>query len=213
MLLRARIRGKVGAVDTGVRQAIEEIFRESGETALGFLRGHADQIEAVAGAAAATLRRGGTLILFGNGGSATQAQHLAAEFVNRFQVERPALPALALTADVAALTSIANDRGVEALFARQLEALGRPGDMAFALSTSGRSPNVLKAVEVARSRRMATVALTGAGGDALAARCDFAFVVPSRSVARIQEVHLLLGHTLCHLVEAALFPAPAEVGR
>ncbi len=164
------------------------------------------QVEAAAGLLAETLRQGGKILLFGNGGSAADAQHLAAEFVNRFQIERPPLAALALTTDTSVLTSIANDYDFQEVFAKQVRALGKAGDAALGLSTSGRSPNVVLALEAARQMGLKTIALSGGDGGPVAAAADVAIVVPSRSTPRIQEVHITIGHILCELVDYLLFP-------
>jgi len=146
--------------------------------------------------------RGGKVLLFGNGGSASQAQHFAAELVNKLSQYRKPLPALALTADTATLTSIANDLSFEDVFDRQVDALGCPGDVAWALSTSGTSPNVLRAVQRSEEKEMVTLAFTGSSDSPLAQICRFVLGVPSNSTARIQEVHLCAGHALCELIEA-----------
>ncbi len=166
----------------------------------------AGQVEEAARLLSETLKRGGKILLFGNGGSAADAQHLAAEFVNRFQIERPPLAALALTTDTSILTSIANDYDFLEVFAKQIKALGRPGDAALGLSTSGNSGNVVKALEAARQLGLATLALSGGDGGPVAAAADLAIVVPSRNTARIQEVHITIGHVLCDLVDFLLFP-------
>jgi D-sedoheptulose 7-phosphate isomerase len=168
-----------------------------------------DAAATVAARLAEALRAGGKLLICGNGGSAADAQHWAAELVSRFNYDRPGLAAIALTTDSSILTGIANDYGYERVFARQVEALGRPGDVLFALSTSGRSPNVLAALAAARQGGLATVGFTGAGGTAMAPLCDLLLGVPSDSTPRIQEGHLVLGHTICAMVEARLFPRPA----
>jgi len=147
---------------------------------------------------------GGKLLFAGNGGSAAQCQHLATELVGRFALDRRAHAAIALTTDSSFLTACANDYGFEDVFARQLEALGRPGDVLFALSTGGRSPNVLKAVAAARAAGLATYGLTGAGGARLAELCDETILVPHADPARIQEIHLFLGHLMCGEIEARL---------
>lgn len=151
---------------------------------------------------------GGKLLIFGNGGSAADAQHLAAEFVNRFLINRRPLPALALTTDSSVLTSIANDFSYELVFAKQIQALGKPEDLALGISTSGTSANVVKAMEAARTIGMKTVALTGGtarpGGD-LAAICDLVLNVPSDSTPHIQETHLWMEHLLCEIVERQMF--------
>jgi D-sedoheptulose 7-phosphate isomerase len=149
------------------------------------------------------LRDGGRVLACGNGGSAADAQHLVAELVGRFEADRPGLPAIALASDAAVLTALANDFGLEQAFARQVEALGRSGDVLVALSTSGRSPNVLAAATAARDAGLAVVALTGSGGDALAGLADVALQAPSDVTARIQEVHGALIHALCAIVDAA----------
>jgi D-sedoheptulose 7-phosphate isomerase len=146
---------------------------------------------------------GGKVLAFGNGGSATDAQHLAAELVGRFERRRRALAAVALTSDVSVLTSVANDETFTRVFARQVEALGRPGDVAIGISTSGASPNVLAGVEAARARRLATIALTGRDGGPVGRAADIHINVPDASAARVQEVHRTLIHALCRIVEAA----------
>jgi D-sedoheptulose 7-phosphate isomerase len=165
-----------------------------------------DAAAAAAGACVASLRAGGKLLLCGNGGSAADAQHWAAELVSRFNHDRPGLAAIALTTDGAILTGIGNDYGNARIFARQVEALGTAGDMLLALSTSGRSPNVLEALRAARARGMGTIGFTGQAGEAMAGLCDICIRVPSASTPRIQEGHAVLGHALCAAVEAALFP-------
>ena len=156
-------------------------------------------------AIAESLRGGGKLLLFGNGGSAADAQHVAAEFVGRFQRERAALAAIALTADTSVLSSIGNDYAFERVFARQVEALGRQGDVAFGISTSGRSPNVLAGLTTARERGLTTLALTGGDGGPIGKAADTHLNVASDSTARVQEVHRTLLHAICDLVERGLF--------
>ena len=172
----------------------------------------AEQAEQVAEAArllAATLKQGGKILLFGNGGSAADAQHLAAEFVNRFRIERPPLAALALTTDTSVLTSIANDYDFLEVFAKQVQALGRSEDAALGLSTSGNSPNVVRGLEAARQLGLRTLALSGGDGGPVARAAELALVVPSQSTPRIQEVHITIGHVLCDLVDFLLFPEAA----
>ena len=164
-------------------------------------------LQAVADAAAAivkTLRAGGTLLAFGNGGSATDAQHLAAELVGRFLRERKGLAAVALTSDSSILTSVANDEGFARVFARQVEALGASGDVALGISTSGHSANVLAGLEQARAQGLTTVALTGRDGGAIGKAADVHINVASASTPRVQEVHRTLMHALCDLVERAI---------
>jgi len=148
--------------------------------------------------------RGGRLFVFGNGGSAADAQHMAAEMVGRFARDRRALPALALTTDSSVLTSVANDYSFERVFVRQIEALGRPGDVAFGISTSGNSANVLKAIDAATAGRLKTVALTGGDGGLIGAAAEIHINVPDASTARVQEVHRTLIHAICELVEDSI---------
>lgn len=158
-------------------------------------------IEHAAARLLACLNDGGTVFWVGNGGSAADSQHLAAELVGRFEgADRPGLPSFALTPDSSVLTSVANDMGFERVFARQLEAVGRPGDVLVALSTSGRSPNVLAAVETARALEASAIALTGGEGGPLAGAADIAIVVPHASPARVQEAHIVIGHYWCEVI-------------
>ena len=161
-------------------------------------------IAQVGRAVAETFARGGKILLFGNGGSASDAQHIAAEWVGRYLHERRPLPAFALSANSSEVTAIANDYGFDQVFVRGVEAHGRPGDLALALSTSGNSPNVLAAVEAARGRGLVTVALTGPGGGQLAALTDLAVRVPSDETPRIQESHIAICHAICEVVDDAL---------
>jgi D-sedoheptulose 7-phosphate isomerase len=155
----------------------------------------------------AALYAGHKLLLFGNGGSAADAQHIAAEFVGRFEKERRAWPAIALTTDTSILTALGNDYGIDVVFARQIEALGQPGDVVLAFSTSGNSPNVLEGVKAARAKGLRVIGFTGADGGKLAPLCDLALRVPSRRTARIQEGHMVICHALCEVTEAALLEA------
>jgi D-sedoheptulose 7-phosphate isomerase len=151
------------------------------------------------------LARGGKLLAFGNGGSSADAQHLCAELVGRFRLDRQALPAIALTTNQALITAWSNDHQFDDVFARQVEALGRPGDVALGISTSGNSPNVKNALRVARSRGLSTLGLTGAGGGRMAEFCDVLMAVPLTETARIQEVHLVTYHAMCAAIEDRLF--------
>lgn len=171
-----------------------------------FFAEQAEQVIAAARLLAETLKGGGKVLLFGNGGSAADAQHLAAELVNRFQVERPPLAAVALTTDTSILTSIANDYDFTEVFAKQVRALGRAGDVALGISTSGRSQNVVQGLQAARELGLKTLALSGGDGGPVAEIADLALVVPSRNTPRIQEVHITIGHILCDLVDYLLFP-------
>jgi len=184
---------------------IQRIFDESGRVRERFAKRSKKALAAVVDLCADALERGGTLFFFGNGGSAADAQHLAAEFVNRYKLPRAPLPALALTTDSSALTSIANDFGYREVFAKQIEALARTGDVAFAISTSGNAANVLRAVATCKRRGVTTVGLTGGTGGKMADRVDHLLCVDgSADTARIQETHIVIGHAVCELVENEL---------
>lgn len=169
------------------------------------LLAQSDAIAAVASALIKAYRAGNRLLVFGNGGSAADAQHIAAELVGRYYFDRPALPAEALTVNTSSLTAIGNDYSYDLIFARQIEALGNAGDVALGISTSGNSANIIAALRVARQKGMVTVALTGEGGGRLKAEADYCLCVPSQDTPRIQESHILIGHILCELIEQALF--------
>jgi len=185
-------------------------FAEHARVMAATLDAAALPISAAAALMIEALRSGAKIVTFGNGGSAADAQHLAAELAGRFDRERPALPALALTANSSDLTAIGNDYGFAHVFARLVEAHGRPGDVAIAISTSGNSENVLRAVDAARARGMHSIGLIGKGGGKLAARVDVAVSVPADGTARVQEAHGTIVHVLCELVELALFPQPSR---
>jgi D-sedoheptulose 7-phosphate isomerase len=187
---------------TRLRQAVEENIRLQRQ----FLEEQGEAVAAAARMVAATLGAGGRVLIFGNGGSAADAQHLAAEFVNRFQVERPPLAALALTTDTSILTAVANDYDFSQVFAKQIAALGRPGDVAWGISTSGGSPNVVQGLIEARRRGLQTLALCGRDGGEMASMADLALIVRSRNTPRVQEVHITIGHVLCDLVDFQLYP-------
>ena len=155
------------------------------------------------------LDEGGKLMFAGNGGSAADAQHWAGELVSRFYYDRPGLAAVALTTDTSILTAIGNDYGYDYVFARQIEALGRAGDVFIAISTSGNSPNIVCAVEAAHERGIKVIGFTGQGGGKLATLCDICFRIPSNETPRIQEGHEFIGHLLCALIEARVFPREA----
>ena len=165
-------------------------------------------LQAAAEACIISLRQGGKLLFAGNGGSAADAQHMAGEFVSRFEFDRPGLAAVALTTDTSTLTAIGNDYGFERLFARQVQALGRAGDVLVVYSTSGGSPNILRALETARTQSVVTVGLTGNRGGPMNELCTHLLAVPSPDTPKIQEGHLVLGHILCGLVERAMFTPP-----
>lgn len=194
-----------------VRQEIARTFAASIAVKRQFLRDNAAVLVQAIETITRALQAGHKLMLFGNGGSAADAQHIAAEFVNRFKIEREPLPALALTTDSSTLTSIANDYGYGEVFAKQVRALGRRGDVALAISTSGNAPSVLRAVRVCRRLGVHTIALTGGSGGKLAAAADLVLRVAGTSeTARIQETHILVGHVICEQVDRLLFPAVAS---
>ena len=190
-----------------MKERIIKIFEDSAMVKERFAKENAELIQEVVGLIAAAFTRGNKLLLFGNGGSAADASHIAGEFVNRFLLERPGLPAIALNTDMAVITSISNDYDYSEIFARQVKALGQEGDVAVGFSTSGTSPNVVKAFQAAKDLGLKTVALTGNKnkGGKLAQIADYAFIVPSAETPRIQETHITLGHVICQLVDEHLF--------
>lgn len=189
-----------------MKERIQQIARDSLETKKTFFESHADQVARAAELILDSIRKGGKVLLFGNGGSAADAQHIAAELVNRLNYDRPPIAAIALTTDSSILTSVGNDSSFEELFERQLRALGRAGDVAIAISTSGNSPNALRAVRAAREMGIKTVALTGRDGGKIASLVDIALTVEATSTQRIQETHITIGHILCELIEEELYP-------
>ena len=189
-----------------MKKIILNILEESIQAKRHCIENNIDHIIRAANMLAACLTRGDKVLIFGNGGSAADAQHLAAEFVNRFQIERPPLAAVALTTDASILTSIGNDYHFNDVFSKQVEALGRPGDIAWGISTSGNSANVIQAIKAARKLGMETIGMTGRAGE-LAACVDLVFAVASDTTARIQESHITVGHILCDLVDRILYPA------
>lgn len=186
-------------------QDILTILRSSTEVTERFIRDNTEALGHVARTIAAAFLAEHKLLICGNGGSAADAQHMAAEFVNRFQIERPPLPALALTTDTSVITSIGNDYSFEEIFAKQVKALGLKGDVLLAISTSGRSPNVVLAVEAAKRQEIYTVGLLGHDGGILEGMVDTALIVESTATARVQEAHLLTEHIICHLVDHIIF--------
>jgi D-sedoheptulose 7-phosphate isomerase len=191
-----------------MREAIIEYFQESIRVKQVFLRDNLDTLTLAIEALVAAFRRGNKLLLFGNGGSAADAQHIAAEFVNRFLIERPPLPAIAFTTDTSVLTSIANDYSYNEVFAKQAKALGKEGDVALAISTSGNSPNVLAAIDVCKQLNITTIGMTGGEGGHMAGKVDFLLnVSEGRNSPRIQETHILVGHVICDIVDQKLFPS------
>jgi D-sedoheptulose 7-phosphate isomerase len=193
-----------------MKERIRKAFDESIAVKERFAGENLELIEDASKAIAEAFSQGRKVILFGNGGSSTDASHIAAEFVNRFRMERPPLPAISLATDVAVLTSISNDYDFSEVFAKQLKALAEEGDVAVAISTSGSSPNVIRAMDVAKKKKLKTIALTGLKGAKFAQRADFGFVVPSAETPRIQETHITLGHVICQMVEEILFEAPRK---
>lgn len=163
------------------------------------------EVERIAQACCGALRAGHKILFAGNGGSAADAQHLAGELVSRFNFDRPGLAAFALTTDTSVLTAIGNDYGYDRVFARQLNAVGAEGDVFFAISTSGRSPSILRALEEGRSKGMVTVGFTGQGGGDMPPLCDYCLRIPSTATPKIQEGHIVLGHIICGLIERELF--------
>jgi D-sedoheptulose 7-phosphate isomerase len=185
---------------------IRAVLEESARVKRDLARDAAAEIAQAAEWIAAAYRSGGKTLLFGNGGSASDAQHIAAEFTGRLSRDRPALPAIALTANTSDLTAIGNDYGFEQVFARLIEAHGEEGDVAIAISTSGNSPNLLTAVDEARARRIRSIGLLGRGGGKLLDRVDLALVVPSDDTQRIQESHIAMAHAIAEVAELLLFP-------
>ena len=196
--------------DTAIA-AILEHAEAGAELRRRFFAQHAPLVANAALRMAVTLAKGNKLLFCGNGGSAADAQHLAAEFVNRFIMDRSPLPAIALSTDTSILTAIGNDFGFDLVFAKQVQALGNPGDMLIALSTSGNSKNVLKAVETARERGVAVLGLTGETGGSMAGLCDLLIAVDDKRTPLIQEIHITVGHLLCGLTDYYLFENSAEL--
>lgn len=194
-----------------VRQIIMNHAHEGARLRESFFTDHAEQVAETARVMARSLANGGKILFCGNGGSAADAQHFAAELVNRFLMERPPLPAIALTTDSSALTAIGNDYAFSQIFSKQVQALGHPGDVLVGISTSGGSPNVCEALRVARENGLITVGLSGGSGGAMITHCHYALIVPDKSTPLIQEIHAAIGHMLCWLVDYYLFEAVAEL--
>lgn len=187
---------------------ITQAFEDSIQAKRAFLSENLDTLIKVIDRISEAIGRGNKLLLFGNGGSAADAQHIAAEFVNRFRIERPPLAALALTTDTSALTSIANDYDYKKIFSKQVMALGKEGDVAIAISTSGNAANVLTAIDACKKLKITTVGLTGGDGGKMSKRTDFLLrVSATKSTARIQETHILVAHVICEMVDQKLFPS------
>ena len=188
-----------------MKEKIKGFIKESIATKEGILKDQADNIEKAAGAIITSFKSGGKLLIFGNGGSAADSQHIAAELVGRFKLERRALPAIALTTDTSALTAIANDYGYEHVFSRQIEALGSKGDVALGISTSGNSKNVIEALKKAKSMGLKTVALSGGDGGLMKSEADISVIVGAKDTPSVQESHIMIGHIICALVEESFF--------
>ena len=176
-------------------------FRESAETKLAFVELYAEKIVEVGSIIARAIKDGNKVLLFGNGGSASDAQHISAEIVGRFRKERRALPSIALTTDTSILTAVGNDYGFETIFERQVEALCLPGDIAIGITTSGNSPNVVRGLMKAHDMGATTIAFTGRDGGKVVEIAHYSFIVPSYDTARIQECHITLGHVLCEIID------------
>ncbi|HQK79467.1 MAG TPA: D-sedoheptulose 7-phosphate isomerase [Syntrophales bacterium] len=187
---------------------IVKIFKDSSRLQESFVNDNLSGIVRVVEMMTVALKAGNKIMIFGNGGSAADAQHLAAEFVNRFLIERPPLPAIALSTDTSIITSIGNDYDFSEIFSKQIRALGQPGDVVWGISTSGRSRNVYKGLEQAKKMGLTTFALTGKDGGDIAGIADYNLNVASESTPRIQEVHITLGHVLCQMVDLKLFQRP-----
>jgi len=187
-----------------VVEQIRELASESVAVKLRFFAEHAEEVAEAARMLIEAIKSGKKIFLFGNGGSAADAQHLAAELVNRYRQERPPVAAIALTTDTSILTSVSNDSSFEHVFSRQIQALGQPGDVAIAISTSGKSLNVIRAVERARQMGLRTIGLLGHDGGAVGRLVELPLIVQSDHTPRIQEAHITLGHILCDLIEREL---------
>ncbi len=191
-----------------MKDHVVKLFKESCRVKEAFINDNLGKLVNVIEVLTAALKAGNKIMIFGNGGSAADAQHIAAEFVNRFIIERPPLPAIALTTDSSVITSIGNDYDFSEIFAKQIRALGQPGDVAWGISTSGNSVNVQKALEMAKKMKLITLAFTGKDGGAIAQMADLCLNVSSNSTARIQETHITAGHAICELVDIKLFQKP-----
>ena len=187
---------------------IIKIFKESNRVKDTFLNENLSKLVNVVETITSTLKAGNKILIFGNGGSAADAQHIAAEFVNRFIIERPPLPAIALTTDTSVITSIGNDYDFSEIFSKQIRAIGQQGDIAWGISTSGNSANVLKGLEMAKKKGMTTIAFTGKDGGDIAKMVDYPIHVSSNSTARIQETHITASHVICEMVDIKLFQKP-----
>jgi D-sedoheptulose 7-phosphate isomerase len=193
-----------------MKEKILKAFNDSISTKEKFVRDNADSIEEVSRLIASAFNDGKKLILFGNGGSSSDASHIAAEFVGKSRRDRPGLNAVSLNSNVAVMTALANDYDYSEIFSRQLKAIADEGDVVIAISTSGNSANIVKAVEAARRKKLKTIAFTGTKGGKLASKVNYVLSVPSLDTQRVQETHITLGHVLCQIVEEILFEAPRK---
>ncbi len=193
-----------------MREMIIQYFKESAEVKLKSLEENLEEIIIVSKAIADAFKKGNKLLIFGNGGSAADAQHLAAEFINKFLIERPPLPAIALTTDTSIITSISNDDLYANIFVKQIAALGKEGDIALGISTSGNSPNVIDAVKIAKKMEILTIGLTGGNGGKVAKLVDHHLNVSSGSTPRVQEAHITIGHVICEMVDYQIFQKPGK---
>src|SRR5512139_261985 len=193
-----------------IEEIIRKVFQDSVQIKDQFLKDNLGQIVKVVNVITASLKKGNKILLFGNGGSAADAQHIAGEFVNRFLIERPPLPAIALTTDTSVLTSIGNDYDFSEVFSKQIRALGQEGDIAWGFSTSGGSANVIKALEAAKKMGLVTIGFTGRDGGAVGMMSDYHLNVPSNTTPRVQEVHIVISHAICELVDWKLFQRPDQ---
>lgn len=191
-----------------MKDHVVKIFKESCWVKEAFINDNLARLVNVIEVLTAALKAGNKILIFGNGGSAADAQHIAAEFVNRFIIERPPLPAVALTTDTSVITSVGNDYDFSEIFSKQIRALGQPGDVAWGISTSGNSPNVMKGLETAKKMGLITLAFTGGDGGSIGQIADLLLNVSSNSTARVQEAHITASHAICELVDIKLFQKP-----
>jgi len=187
---------------------IVRIFKESSQLKEVFVNENLSRIVRVVEAVTGALKAGNKILLFGNGGSAADAQHIAGEFVNRFIIERPPLPAISLSTDTSIITSIGNDYDFSEIFSKQIRAIGQTGDVAWGISTSGKSPNIIKALETAKKMGLVTIGFTGRDGGDIARMVDYSLNVSSNSTPRVQEVHITVAHVICEMVDFKLFQRP-----
>ena len=191
-----------------MKDHVVKIFKESCRVKEAFINDNLGRLVNIIEVLTAALKAGNKILIFGNGGSAADAQHIAAEFVNRFMIERPPLPAIALTTDTSVITSVGNDYDFSEIFSKQIRALGQPGDVAWGISTSGNSHNVIKGLETAKKMGLITFAFTGGDGGAIGQIADLLLNVSSNSTARVQETHITASHAICELVDIKLFQKP-----